>query len=463
MSNKPGRKTSLLRLDEMVELLRDDIYAGKLPVDKYLPSEAELAKRFHLSNNTVRKGLDVLVQEGLIEKIPKVGNRVAAPAPDGSVVVRFGYHNTVAREADIHRLLEQFRQRHPHIRVQALQLPTENFYNALREYMNANMLDVVTMNDINFEVLKERDMVGLLDPLESGPSIYPFLTNAFSADGKQIVRPFLFSPVILCYNRDHFEQNRLPEPDSGWSWDDLFRVAKRLAVPGERFGFYYELHTGNRWPVFLLQSGVTFEPERRGKRKLSGTRLPDGLDVCRDLLRMDDVFPAMLSASNADVEELFAQGKVSMIMTTYLNLNKLLRSDIAFEIAPLPTFHEHRTLMIAIGLAVNRKSKVLHAARLLADYLTSYEAQLTIRQQTLSLPAHKQAAEWKGEETAYRPSRFNMYREIVPTFRSIADLKLKTTELLLVVKEARLYWSGLQDREAMCRNIERALSEELRP
>ncbi|MDF2714107.1 MAG: regulatory protein GntR, partial [Paenibacillus sp.] len=70
---------------------------------------------------------------------------------------------------------------------------------------------------------------------------------------------------------------------------------------------------------------------------------------------------------------------------------------------------------------------------------------------------NKLAAEWKGEESIYRPSRFSMYREIIPTFRTIGQLGLKTNELLEVLKAARLYWSGLSDKETMCRNIVQTL------
>jgi multiple sugar transport system substrate-binding protein len=456
MPNKPGRKTSPLRLNEMVDSLRQEMMTGKLPADKFLPSEADLARRFHLSNNTVRKGLDVLVDEGLIEKIPKVGNRVIAPAAESSVVVRFVYYSTIAKEADIHILLEQFHRRYPHIQVQALQLPPGNIYNVFKQYMDANIVDLFTVNDVNFQALAELDLTEMLEPLDDDPEAYPFLLDTYFVNGEQLVRPFTFSPVILCYNRDHFEQARLPEPDSSWSWDDLFHAAKQLSIPQERYGIFYDVQASNRWPIFMIQSDFVFDRERRDElRDLIRTKLAEGLDIPAKLLKLEHVFP--LSISDAEAGELFAQGKISILLTTYYKLNELRQADVAYEIAPIPTFHKQRTLMLSIGLAVNRKSKVKGAAKILADYLTSYEAQLIIRQRTLSIPANKLAAEWKGEESIYRPSRFSMYREIIPTFRTIGQLGLKTNELLEVLKAARLYWSGLSDKETMCRNIVQTL------
>jgi multiple sugar transport system substrate-binding protein len=216
----------------------------------------------------------------------------------------------------------------------------------------------------------------------------------------------------------------------------------------------------NRFPVFMLQSGMRFEPDERGNYTLADTRLIDSLDVCKEILGMKNVFPATLSASDADAERLFLQGKVSIIMTTYAGLNYFKDADFSFDIAPVPYSHEYRTLMIIIGLAINRKSKVKDAAKLLSDFLTSYEAQLLIRKRTLSIPANKSAAEWKGlNDSNNSPSRYHMFRELIPTFRLSTDLLLSPSDLNIVLREAKLYWSGLHDKDTMCRNIEEALSE----
>ena len=111
-------------------------------------------------------------------------------------------------------------------------------------------------------------------------------------------------------------------------------------------------------------------------------------------------------------------------------------------------------MMLAVGLAVNRSSKKKAAAKELVHFLTSAEAQHHIRKHTLSIPGLKKAAEWTGEEELYRPSRYNMYREIIPTFRLLADLQLTAEELRQVHKELKLYWSNMVDEQTLCKGIE---------
>jgi multiple sugar transport system substrate-binding protein len=459
MTNKPSRKSFRSRLDEMVAVLREDIIIGTRAAGDFLPSEHDLGIMFQLSNKSVRKGLDTLVEEKLIEKIPRVGNKVAQPSADGGITIKFGYYQRMSVESDMESLVAEFHRRYPHIQVQLVKLPSHNYQPLVKEFLETEMLDVITLNVNNYEEFIENDCIGLLQPLDSNPELYSFLHGAFEQEGPLRAQPFTFSPVILCYNRQHFQEKGLLEPDSGWTWQDLIRSAEQLAVENERFGFYFHILARNRWPIFPLQSGMDFERDKSGQYRLCGTRLMESFRVCRDMIYLKNVFPIMLSASDADAEELFLQGKVSMIMTTYFGLNNLREASFPLDIAPVPHLHDYRTLLLVIGLAINRKSKMQEAAKLFVDFMVSYEAQLKMRQNTLSIPSLKKAAEWVGEESVTRPSRFSMYREIIPTLKLITDMKLTSKERHALLQEVKLYWSLLQDEATFCSRVEKALGE----
>lgn len=459
IEGKASRKTFRIRLDEMATILREEILSGKRAIGEFLPSELDLTKQFHLSNKSVRKALDILVEEGLIEKIPKVGNRVADSSQEKKTVVRFGYHPSTSEETALAEMIAEFHRLYPHILVQPVEIPVRNFRNSVKEYVDADLLDVFTINHVSFREFIEDSIVNLLEPCVPNPGVYPFLSQAFSHEGELLVQPFSFSPVILCYNKEHFAEQGLSEPYSGWTWDDLLDHAGKLAVENERFGFYFYLLSNNRWPIFLLQSGMSFERNDQGEYEVFGSKLADSLEMCRKIIYMTDVFPTMLSASSADAEELFLNGKVSMIMTTYFRLNELKGATFAYDIAPLPYLYEARTLLVVIGLAISRKSKVKEAARQLVAFLQSHASQSMMRTHTLSIPADKNAVEWRGEESIVRPSRYFIFREIVPTFKLLNDLNLNSKQMAGVLREAKLYWSKLQNIHVTCRNIEDLLNE----
>ena len=460
MQKRNSRKHFRARLEEMVATLREEIISGKFPIDSYLPSESDLEIRFQLSNNSIRKGLETLVAEGLIEKIARVGNKVISPAQtNGHTVIKFGYVQATGELSEVDGILQAFHEKYPHIQVQPVELASMNYSRTLLEYMDAEMLDVAMINNNSFQDFAEARQTELLEPLEVDTELYPFATAPFVQNGSTLVQPFILSPVVLCYNKEHFREAQVPEPDSSWTWRDLFRYGKQLAVKGKRFGFYFYLPSRNRWPIFMLQSGGKFEADRNGEYHLSASKAVDGLGICRELMEMTDVFPVLLSESDADAEALFLEGKVSVIMTTYYFLNQLKDAGISFDVSPLPGLENNKTLLIVNGLAVNSRSRNKEAAKMLVQFMTSYDMQLNIRRQTLNITAHRAAMEWKGRETTYRPSRFFMYREIIPTFRLVTEMGLSNNQLKEMQREAMQFLSGLQDKETLTTRLEQLLPD----
>ena len=454
MAERPSRKTFRIRLDEMVSEIRNDIISGRRQIGDFLPSERTLGEMFRLSNKSVRAGLDILVQEGLIEKIPKVGNRVKGLPDDKAIPVRFGYYTTLVGEADMANLISSFHKEYPHIRVTPIPIASGE---SVQHYLEAGLLDVCTLNYNDFRLLADNGGLDLLEGMPANPDIYGYLTNAFTRGGQVLVQPFVFSPVVLCYNRQHFRERRIHEPDSSWTWDHLQRVATELAVPNVRLGFYFYAGSNNRWPVFLLQSGMSLPGSDEARNvSVCGSPWMDGLALCKRLITSQRIYQVF--DSEADAEELFAQGKTSIIMTTYFRLNELKKADIDYDIAPLPHFRNPKTLLHAIGLSLNVKSKQKDAARQFIDFLLSFRSQLLIRQRTLSIPSLIQAAEWTGKEIMRRPSRFHLYREIVPTFCWYTDLGMSLFTMQSVLREAKLYWAGLETEVSVCRKIEQIVN-----
>jgi multiple sugar transport system substrate-binding protein len=459
MSGKPSRRSFNSRLEGMVNKLREEILSGIRQNGEFLPSLNELSHHYQLSKNSVQKGLSILVSESLIERVPSVGIRVNhAGKEEEAVKLRLGYYPSIYPEAELDQLLLEFYAQHPRINVQTLPLMYENYYETVKDCFSNGLLDVVTVNYFNYEqFLYNDDMDNVFEAVKPEQDMYPFLNSAFSKDHNLYVKPFIFSPVILCYNPQHFIDSQIPVPDREWTWDYVIQYSASLKGKDQRYAFYFYPHSDHRWPIFLLQSGISFLRDESGKVRIRETRLMHGLQKCYDLIQTQGIFPAFLSESDADAEELFLQNKVSLIMTTYFNLNRLKNENIHFDIAPLPYLECPKTLLLITGLAINKHSKQKEAAKKLVNFLTSYQSQLHIRQNTLSIPAMKTAAEWEGEERINRPLAFNLYREIIPTYAQLSELQLGHEELAVIRKRLKLFWSGLEDLESACRWLEQNL------
>jgi GntR family transcriptional regulator len=64
---------------QVAEQIAEEIEFGKRPADSKLPSERELAEKFHISRMTARAAINLLVQRGLIARRSRSGAYVAQP------------------------------------------------------------------------------------------------------------------------------------------------------------------------------------------------------------------------------------------------------------------------------------------------------------------------------------------------------------------------------------------------
>ncbi|MGZ9583410.1 extracellular solute-binding protein [Paenibacillus marinisediminis] len=443
MSRFSNRQTFQEKLNGLVDALRTEIHSGIRQSGSYLPSESALAKEFGLSNKSVRKGLEVLVEEGLITKIDRVGSLVNEPARE-RVTVHWGCSSTLPTDLRIDELIQLFEEKNPDIAIRRITLDYNNYICSSHELIMNGMLDGVMLNSLQFQEWLENGWSDYLDSLENDRSVYPIIEDAFVVKDSLKVRPITFSPVVLCYNPHHFQEVGIPEPDSYWSWEDLIHAAEQLARHRGRHGIYFMPASENRFSVFLLQGGMETTRDAEGKVRLS-ERMMESLRIFSKLVRNSEIFPVYIAQENDDTIQLFQNEQVSMILATYYNLNKLTDAPFSYNISPVPSLHKgepQKTLLLTIGAAVVRRSRVKEAARRFTDFLASEEAQAFIREHTLSIPVKMDVKE-PEIDPLYRPSRYRMYRETFPSYRTHAELGLRLEELRLFRRSLRQYWAGI--------------------
>ncbi|WP_309119433.1 extracellular solute-binding protein [Paenibacillus sp.] len=461
MSGQSDRLSFQEKLDYMVSTLRSEIINGTRKPGSYLPAESALAKQFHLSNKSVRKGLDELVAEGLIVKIDRVGSMVSK---DRQVVtVNFGCNPSLTDDIQMTELLEEFHRRHPGIRVRAIPLDFFEHVSSAGEMLSSGLLDVVSFSNSQFQELVENDeRLSLLEPLEPDEGIYPIASEAFRCDGRLYARAVSFSPVVLCYNKGHFREAGLPEPDSYWTWDDLVDTAQKLTAHSGRHSVYFVPASLNRYSLFLLQSGMETSRDEAGRVRI-GPKLAYSLRKFSDIVNDHDIFPKYFSGTNEDDSvSLFMQEKVSMILTTYFSLNAFKSLPLEYDISPVPLLRrggEQKTLLLSIGVGVNRRAKEKEAALAFADFLASPEAQLVVRERTTSIPARKLVAEQGTTDQLNRPGRYLMYRELFPSFMYHKDLGLSIPSLKSISNRLKEYWSGISDERDLHMRLEELIIE----
>ncbi|MDR6549174.1 extracellular solute-binding protein [Paenibacillus qinlingensis] len=446
-----GRKSFRERLNEMVGTLRKEIIQGTLQAGDFLPSEIDLSRKFDLSNLSVRKGLQTLVEEGYITKIPSVGNQVIEQFKQQKCHIRFVYPADLEESVQISSLLDQFEALYPHIEIVRIAESGGDYTSYLRSGLQEGQVDVALLSDsVFYSLTAEQDAAAYFAPTLPLEGQYRMLAQSFSQNEHLYASPFSFSPLVLCYNKSHFREMSLAMPDSSWTWSDLAEHAKLLTQPNTKYGFYFYTRSRNRWPLFLMQNGVEAPRDHEGSIPQCVEQIKDGLNDYRRVLDGPMLFPHFLANAPLPLtpEALFAQGKLSMIITSYFHLNRLLNlQDIDFDIAPIPRGKEAKTLLITLGIAIANRSQNKDEAALLAQFFTSYDSQVGLRLCTTSIPALRSAAELEGADMAF--SRYTMYRDIVPTYTSLKEMGLSSEKLDKIMEAAQLNWSMLEDEATL--------------
>jgi multiple sugar transport system substrate-binding protein len=447
MAKKTDQRTFQARVEQLVEQLKTDIANNIYRNGEFLPSEEALSKQYDLSNRSIRQGLERLAWEGLIEKLPRVGNRVNAKK-----LLRVVYRDSIYRDIDFDRVLALFHERHPDIEIQLVRTGVfPSYAKGMAPFLEQERVDVMLLNHFDFCDMVQGENLHMLEPLDTQDSVPSYLNNAFQVQGVQYASPFLFSPVVLCYNPNHFQEAGLAEPDSSWTWDDLSKAAANLSEEGQRLGFFYHLLSVNRWLVFLLQNGVRFYHRDDGGFKVDMPLLMESFRLSRDLLfKNNNGMPVYPSEEEGEVIQLYREGRASMFLATYFSLNELLKDNIPFEISPLPRGNSDKTLLLAIGWSVNKLSREKEAATRFVRFLTSPDTQQLIQYSSLSLPAVKLPFDSTLDEChTRRPKRFGLHREIIPSFQLHSELQLPLDRLYTLRNLLKMYWFGVKDDEVI--------------
>ncbi|GIN85146.1 hypothetical protein J6TS2_15320 [Heyndrickxia sporothermodurans] len=464
MSEKKSREEFKAKLEFMVSTIRKQITDGEIPIGEYLPSENILTKSFDLSKNSVRKGLEELVKEGLIVKKSRIGNLVVSNKPYDQVILRVGYYPSLLTDAKFQTLVRCFEETYSHIKVQTIPLPYDHYQKTVYDFFQNDMIDVVSINYNDYVGFQGNEEM-MFEALEKDPKIYSFLEEPFESKENQelvFVKPFVFSPIVLCYNQEHFMKKNIAFPDSGWKWKQALETANLLLTnnqDSQHCGLYFHPLSMNRWPIFLLQNGVQFERYENGELAFSSSKLTESMNLLRDLFDRQGILQAFLSDSDRDAEKLFLEERVSMIVASYFSLNEIKEHSIPYDIAPLPYIKDAKTMLLIIGFSINKHSTKKDAAKKFVEFMGLPSTQEIIRKETLSIPSVKEIAEKTGGESVFKPSRYHLFREIIPSYSLYTDLGLTGTVLSEVRNELRIYLSDLMDDKILHQRIKAILTK----
>lgn len=450
--------------------LKHEILKGSIKPGEMIPSENRLCELYGISRSSVRKGLDALVEEGLIYKVAGKGNFVSPNlnhAPELKTL-KVGVYVPGLELNKILKALDIFQQQHPLVKVQVVRISSsESYAQTVTDLAEAGGLDAFLLTEHDFRKFRSgEDLLDLQPFLPPGwkteRDSYPQVFEAF-AEGKGLyAMPIVFSPVIMCYNKALFDQAGVPYPDGSWTWAELVQAATRLTVDrggaANQYGFCFSSSL-NRWPLWLMQKGVHLKATRRRAPNLQSAQLREAVQFTADLMERHGVSPTYGNGMDHAAEDLFVRGRAAMVLTTYFYLNDFFDLDFTWDVAEPPQGEERATLLLSMGIAISPRSSQQELAQGLVRYFLQESTQQLLKQEGCSIPVLKRVAEAQSNlNPSIHPAGYFTFQKTMP-YAKLLDSLGDRHQLQLLGRELALFWAGMEPAEVTLRRAEQRLKE----
>ena len=315
------------------------------------------------------------------------------------------------------------------VKVSIVVTPWDQYWTQLEAGASGgDMPDVFWMHsNSSYNYMSSGMLMDLTDDLKDTISNYnQGVADLYKYEDKYYAVPKDIDTIALWYNKKLFDAAGVKYPDENWTWDDFAAAAKKLTNKSkDQYG--YALKTSNNqdnWYNIVYSMGGEIISEDMKKSGMDNENTIKAMTYLTDILK--DCAPDYASVSENGPDALLESGKIAMAMQGDWMAPAFVENDYVKEncdVAVLPkdaTTGKRATITNGLGWSVYANTKMPNAAKSLALYLGSKEAQKKQAELGVTMSALT--------DTSYSDAWQNKYKDTFPgigsyvTMLSDADL-----------------------------------------
>lgn len=361
---------------QLKEILKSKIENNEFKIGSLMPTQQELSKKLNVSMITVKQAFKELTNEGLIHYVQGKGTFVQEKKNDVSELRIADLYHTESKLKEI--LFERFQDK---FNVKIVVIKTEDsVIKRMEELEQAQQSDkpfdlIFTDEWFTPDLIRK----GIAAPIKYSNdfnSIYKSLLDIPSSNNVVFSIPFAFSPVLLFYNKDIFNKDRINYPDEKWNWEMLLNTAKHF-TKGNLMGLGIRINLFNRWPVFAVQNNGGIVSEDGTRCLMNSAETVEAIKFLKSLVHEHKVTPFLFDAGVlGSIEDIFAGKNLAMAINTVFTISKYLKGkNREFSFTHLPYSKKRFNHIVKNEVAVSSKSKNPSLAFEFINYLLESETQ----------------------------------------------------------------------------------------
>lgn len=303
---------------------------------------------------------------------------------------------------------------------------------------------------------------------------FPVLIDAFTHKGRFYGLPSGFTPEVLYYNKDAFDEAGLEYPDDDWTWETFLETAQKLTKRDEkgkiiRFGTSVQLYP-RYWLLFIQQNGGSFLNVDKTRCIINSPEALEAVKFIHSLYSKYQVVPGYREpGEQASDYRLFASGRSCMFIGgRWLTVTFRQKKDLRWGIAQLPKKKVRITILDYMGWVVSSQTKHPQLAWEFVKYLAGEEGQRYIVEVGDSVPILKSMA--NSPEFLHDPEHpeedNEVYLRAIPTAQTekpllIPGIALREVDNIMKIEFDKLT-VGKQTPEDTLENIEKRVNQMIR-
>jgi multiple sugar transport system substrate-binding protein len=383
------------------------------------------------------------------------GGLAVQPARAQEATISFAFWGDPAEQAAYEEVIAGFEAEHPEIDVNAVYTPgREDFQTKLStSFAAGNPPDVFLINYRRFGQYAAR---GALEPV--GPRLnqsevlneedfFEQPLEAFRYRGGELTcLPQNISSLVVYYNRDLFEANGVPLPETGWTWDDFVAAAEALTYDrdndslNEVYGVAVD-PSFIRYAPFIWGAGgeIVDDVENPTTLTLDTPEARAGIEALISLGYTDHgVVPTESEALAEDDESRFLRGGAAMLLQSRRVVPTLREiKDFTWDVAPLPEGPTgSATVLHSDAFCLAADSGSPDAAWQFIEYAAGIEGQTILAYTGRTVPSLKSVAEsdafLKGSRLggpaglSLAPRNARVFIDTIPSIRRVPSISTWT-------------------------------------
>lgn len=326
-----------------------------------------------------------------------VGLFLSLASDDTSQYLVFSTWGTPAEVGNFRRLIDYYNATHRPEHPVKLSFADHASYTErlLIQAAARSMPDVIHLDQKDLSLFVFRGLLDRIAPYVERDTSFttgmflPELLPGCAVKGELYAVPHNFSTLIIYYNRDHFDAEGVPYPDSTWTWQTLRDAARRLTKRDASGAVVrYGCHITIILYTLIYQNGGDFLNAARDSCVIAS---PETEEAVQFLIDLSEKYNATwnILAQNLQWDDMFAGGRCSMIANGRWAAAWYLRMmpPGSIDIAPLPRGRFRKGAMVNHMMAISSESSKKDEAWEFVRFLVSDVAQRMVIEDGANIPA----------------------------------------------------------------------------